>query len=148
MTILPITELRIGLPVVINYAIKNGLSIFPLFLMVVLLNIGIIFVIFLFLDYLHERFMQIRIYKKIINPFLNRMHRKAIRFQNKFDSLGFLALVLFVGVPLPGTGAWTGVLVAWILGLERKKSILSIAVGVLIAGVIILVGSLGFFSYI
>ena len=57
--------------------------------------------------------------------------------------MGFLALVLFVAVPLPGTGAWTGCLASWLLGLERKKSILAIACGVLIAGIYVLLGTMG-----
>ena len=54
--------------------------------------------------------------------------------------------MLFVAVPLPGTGAWSGCLVSWLLGLDRKKSILAISLGVIIAGLIILFASLGVFS--
>jgi uncharacterized membrane protein len=148
LTILPITELRVGLPLVINYVIKNGLLIWPYFLLVLFLNVVIIFVLFLFLDFLHEKFMRFDWYRKMINPFLRRAHRKANRFQSRFESIGFLALILFVGIPLPGTGAWTGALVSWILGLDRKKSTLAIIAGVLIAGLIVLAGSLGFLSSI
>ena len=52
--------------------------------------------------------------------------------------MGFLALTLFVGIPLPGTGAWTGCLIAWILGLNRKKSVLSITLGVVIASILVI----------
>ena len=54
----------------------------------------------------------------------------------------FLALMLFVGIPLPGTGAWTGTLAASILNLEFKKSITAIMLGVLVAGIIMTAGSL------
>ena len=57
-----------------------------------------------------------------------------------------MALVLFVAVPLPGTGAWTGCLLSWLLDLDRKKSILAISIGVLIAGLFILFGTLGFLN--
>ena len=57
----------------------------------------------------------------------------------------FIALLLFVAIPLPGTGAWTGTLAASILNLPFKKTILSVTVGVLIAGLIMLGISLGLF---
>ena len=76
---------------------------------------------------------------------LERIRRKADKLEKKMDNWGFLALALFVAVPLPGTGAWTGTLVAWVLGLERWKSFLAIALGVTIAGLIILFASLGIF---
>ena len=66
----------------------------------------------------------------------------------KMEVWGYLALTLFVAVPVPGTGAWTGTLVAWVLGLDRWKSIGAISLGVVIAGLIILFTSLGFFGLI
>ena len=65
----------------------------------------------------------------------------------KFLNYYFIALVLFVAVPLPGTGAWSGSLVSWVLGLDRGKSILAIALGVLIAGLLIFLGMFGFISF-
>jgi uncharacterized membrane protein len=53
----------------------------------------------------------------------------------------YAALALFVGVPLPFTGAWTGTLVAYVLGLTRWKAIVAISVGVLMASIIVLIGS-------
>lgn len=53
----------------------------------------------------------------------------------------FWALVLFVGVPLPGTGAWTGTLAASILGLDFKLSLLAVTLGVVLAGIIMSSGS-------
>jgi uncharacterized membrane protein len=148
LTILPVTELRVGLPLVLDYVLKNSFPIWPFFILVILLNILVIFVIFFFLDFLHEKLMSIEFYKKSVAPILGIMHRKAKRFEKKFESMDFWALLLLVAIPLPGTGAWTGVFIAWILGLDRKKSIFSIGAGVVIAGIIVLVGSLGLLSYI
>lgn len=53
----------------------------------------------------------------------------------------FLALLLFVGIPLPGTGAWTGTLAASILDMDFKSSILAVMLGVLLAGIIMLLVS-------
>ena len=53
------------------------------------------------------------------------------------ERYGYLGIMLFVAIPLPITGAWTGTLGAWILGMDRRKSILAVAAGVVIAGVIV-----------
>ncbi len=147
MTILPVFELRGGLPVIVEYAVRNNLNIWPLFVLVLILNILIIFFIYFFLDFLHENFMKINLYKKFMHRYLERVRRRAEKVQKQMDNLGFLALALFVAIPLPGTGAWTGTLVAWILNLNRLKSFIAISCGVVIAGFIILFASLGFFSW-
>ena len=57
--------------------------------------------------------------------------------------------MFFVAIPLPGSGAWTGTLIAWIIGLDRLKSFVAITFGVIVAGLIILLvslGSLGLFN--
>tara|TARA_Y100000296_G_C5175324_1_gene259735 strand:+ start:1191 stop:1670 length:480 start_codon:yes stop_codon:yes gene_type:complete len=143
LTIMPVTELRVGLPIAITYAIDKNIPIFLIFSIVVLLNILVIFFIFYFLDNIHKIFMNIKIYRRIFHKFLEKFRKKVDKFEKKYESLGFLALVLFVSIPLPGTGAWTGCLVSWLLGLNRKKSILAISLGVIIAGILVLLGTLG-----
>jgi uncharacterized membrane protein len=143
LTIMPVTELRVGLPIAITYAIEKNISVFLIFSIVVLLNILVIFFIFYFLDNIHKIFMNIKIYRKIFDKFLEKFRKKVDKFERKYESFGFLALVLFVAIPLPATGAWTGCLTSWLLGLDRKKSILAISLGVIIAGVLILLGTLG-----
>ena len=148
LTVLPVFELRGGLPVIVEYAVRNNTSVWPWFVLVLILNVLVIFFIFWFLDTLHERLMNVGFYKKIIGRILVRIQKKAEKIEKKMDTLGFLALVLFVALPLPGTGAWSGVFVAWLLGLDRVKSFVAIALGVIIAGLIILFASLGFFGVI
>ncbi len=143
LSLLPITELRGGLPLAINYALKNNLPLLPIFTLIVLLNILVIFLIFFFLDFLHDSFMKIYLYKKIFNFYVKRVRKRVDKVEKRMPSLGYFALTLFVSIPLPVTGAWTGCLIAWLLGLEKKKSIPAIALGVLIAGIIILLASLG-----
>ena len=66
-----------------------------------------------------------------------------ILFREKAGSKGlFIALLLFVGIPLPGTGAWTGTLAASILDMDFKSSVLAVLLGVLLAAIIMGVGSL------
>ena len=60
----------------------------------------------------------------------------------------YIALLLFVGIPLPGTGAWTGTLAASLLDMDFKKSVLYVLGGVLLAGAIMLLASLGVFGAI
>ena len=55
----------------------------------------------------------------------------------KVEIFGFWGVAVFVGIPLPVTGAWTGTLGAWILGLSRKKTLLAILIGVAISGLIV-----------
>lgn len=143
LTLMPITELRIGLPMAIIYAVENNISIGLIFALIVFLNVLVIFFIFFFLDHLHKIFMNCKWYKKLFEKYFERFQKKVDKFEKKYDTLGFIALVLFVAVPLPGTGAWTGCLASWLLGLDRKKSILAIALGVFIAGSFILMGTLG-----
>ena len=56
---------------------------------------------------------------------------------DKVGKYGLLGLMLFVAIPLPITGAWTGTIGAWVMGLDRKKSILFILLGVLVAGIVV-----------
>lgn len=142
----PVLELRAGLPLALDYALRNNIPIFLIFLPVVLVNISSIFFFLFFLDFLHSSFMRISFYRKIFNYYLINTREKIKNFEKKFAVYGFLALALFTAVPLPATGAWTATFIAWFLGLERKKSILSISAGVLIAGIIVLIASLGIFK--
>jgi uncharacterized membrane protein len=61
---------------------------------------------------------------------------KAEKNKHKIETAGFWGLVLFVGIPLPGTGAWTGSLIATALGMKFKKAFLAITLGVLLASAI------------
>jgi len=143
LTLMPVTELRVGLPLIIDYCLKNNLSILPFFLLVVLLNVFVIFLAYSFLEFLHKYLIKWKFYAKIFNRFIEKLRKKNDKFEKKFNEIGYLALVLFVAIPLPGTGAWTGTLVAWLFGLEKRKSVLAISLGVLIAGILILIASLG-----
>jgi uncharacterized membrane protein len=148
LTIMPVTELRVGLPVAILYAIEQGIPVGLIFCLIVLLNILIIFFIFYFLDHLHHIFLKCNLYKKLFGKYLGKFQKKVDTFEKKYETLGFFALVLFVAVPLPGTGAWTGCLLSWLVGLDRMKSILAISIGVVIAGLFILFGTLGFLNFL
>jgi uncharacterized membrane protein len=143
LTLLPITELRIGLPIALFNASKNNFSLFGTFILILLLNIILIFFIFFFLDYIHKHLMKISPYKKLFLKYSNHLNKKSSNFKKRFTRIGFLALIILVAIPLPFTGAWAGSLMAWALKLNRKKSILAISLGVIIAGTIIFFTTLG-----
>lgn len=138
LSVLPISELRGGIPL----AIGLGANPFSAFIVCVLANILVIPFIFLFLDYLHEHFMKIRIYKKFFELYLNRLRRKV---DGRLDSWQYWVLFLFVAIPSPGTGAYTGCLIAWFFKMNRKNSLITIALGVLTAGIIVTIISMGLF---
>lgn len=143
LSVLPVSELRGGLPLAILYAKDHGIPVLLAFSAVVLLNILVIFFIFYFLDNFNHVLLRIKIYRRFFERHIKRIQKKVDKFEVKYKSAGFLALMFFVAVPLPGTGAWTGVFISWLLGLDRKKSILAISLGVLIAGIIVLLATLG-----
>jgi len=147
LTVLPITELRVGLPVALSYAVEESVPIALVFSLVILLNVLLVFFVFYFLDKIHSVLLNVKAYEKVFNFYLRRLQKRIDKFEERYSAQGFLALALFVAVPLPGTGAWSGCLVAWLLGLERKKSILAISAGVIMAGILILIGTLGFFKF-
>ncbi|MEA2112353.1 MAG: small multi-drug export protein [Patescibacteria group bacterium] len=146
LTVLPVFELRGGLPIIVEYTVRNGISIWPYFLIVLVLNILVIFLIFMFFDSLHKLLINWRFYRRATGVILTRIQKKVEKVQRRMDSWGYFALMCFVAIPVPGSGAWTGTLVAWILGLDRWKSFVAIASGVIISGLLILFLSLGFFS--
>lgn len=148
LSISPIFELRGGLPMVLEYAVRNQLPILPYVLASILLNVFIISFVFLFLDFFHGHFMKIKSYRRVTGGFLKRIQKKADKLKGKIDNWGYLALMFFVAVPLPGTGAWTGGFIAWTLGLDRKKSFSAIALGIILSGIFILLASLSVLSRI
>ena len=139
LSFIPISELRGGM----IYAIANGMNPYSAFLICVVANIlGVLFAFF-FLDFLHKEFMKIGFYKKAFDKYMEKTRKKADDIEKKMGNYGFLALAIFVAIPIPATGGLTGALIAWYLGLDRKKSLASISLGVLAAGILILLVSLG-----
>lgn len=72
------------------------------------------------------------------------LEKKGMSKREQIDKYGYLGLTLFVGIPLPGTGAWTGALLAVLLGLDKKKSFICILLGVILAALIMSIVSYGF----
>lgn len=140
----PLIELRGAIP----YAVGFGLPIVPSIIVSVIGNMLPVPFIFLFA----RRVLDWGKDKKLIGGFCRWCLEKGEKGGRKLEAKAgaglYVALLLFVGIPLPGTGAWTGTLAASILDMDFRKSVLFVLLGVLLAGAIMLLASLGVFGAI
>ena len=141
ISMVPIVELRGAIPVAVGMGMQ-GTELFWAYVICVLGNMVPVPFIYLFAR-------KILIWgkdKKYIGKFFtfcyNKGEKGGKKLQEKTGRGLFIALMLFVGIPLPGTGAWTGTLAASFLDMDFKKSIIAVMCGVLIAGVIMGAASL------
>jgi len=84
--------------------------------------------------------------RKHLSKVAKWLDKKVEKNRSKIEKFGFWGLVLFVGTPLPGTGAWTGCLVAAVLEMDRKKAFLAATIGIFIASIIMMILSFGVLS--
>jgi len=141
LSALPISELRGSIPIII---LSNSNYWFFYVMLAILTNIAIIPFVFYFLDHFNIFLTRFKTYNKIFNKLIIRTRRKIEkRIGTKWESL---ALYFLVAIPLPFTGAYTGILAAWLFKLNRKKAIRSIIFGIITAGIIVTLVSLGLFS--
>lgn len=80
---------------------------------------------------------------KLFNGLVTKLENKAMNKKDKIEKLQYWGLFLFVGIPLPGTGAWTGCLIAALLNMDKKKAMLYAILGVIMAGIIMMFVSYG-----
>ena len=73
---------------------------------------------------------------KLFRPMVEKLEKKSMAKSDQIQKYEFWGLALFVGVPLPGTGAWTGALIASLLGIKTKKASLAILLGLIMATII------------
>jgi uncharacterized membrane protein len=130
LSFLPISELRGAIP----FAVAHGMPLFQAAAMAVLCNALVGPVAFIFLETFHKLLYRWAFYAGIFDRFVAKARLKV---HAKVERYGYLGIMLFVAIPLPVTGAWTGTLGAWILGMDRRKTMLAVAAGVAIAGVIV-----------
>ena len=130
----PIIELRGAIPIAV---FSFHLTYFEAFILSVIGNCIPIFFIVKYIKPLFNFFGRFKPFKKIIDYATEKANKK-IAENPKLQTATFFALYLFVAIPLPMTGAWTGSLIANFLDLPPKKSFLPLGLGVLTAGIIIL----------
>lgn len=129
-TLLPISELRGAIP----YAVINGMHPLTAYFFCVILNALLGPLVYLFLDSLHRLFYRWNWYRSLFDKIVTRARHKV---ESQVEKFGYLGIMLFVGIPLPITGAYTGTLGAWILGLDRRKTVIAVAGGAAISGIIV-----------
>ena len=132
---LPVTELRVTLPL----ALANGMSVQKAFILTVIGNIIPVVPLLLWLEPISKWLRRF--------PFLDFLFQKILlrtrRREQRVRRYGALGLMLFVAIPFPGTGAWTGSILAWLLGLPIFSSAITISLGVVLAGIIVTLASVG-----
>ena len=128
--LLPISELRGAIP----YAYFNGVPLWLSAVIGILSNALVPFIGFTFLGSLHKLLDKWPFYHRLFEKTVARARGKV---GEKVHKYGLLGLMLFVAIPLPITGAWTGTLGAWVMGLNPKKCMPFILLGVLISGIIV-----------
>ena len=85
---------------------------------------------------------------KFFNRFAGWLDKKVEKHKGQIEKFGYWGVVLFVGIPLPGTGAWTGSLIASVLELDRKKTFGAVLLGIFMASIIMILVSFGFLANI
>lgn len=134
ISLMPILEIRGGLIA----ASLLGLDIVPSFIICLIGNLLPMPFILWFITPIFNWLKKTKHLKKIVN----KLENKALKKKDKIEKAEFLGLLFFVGIPLPGTGGWTGSLIAALINMDKKKALLATTLGILLAGFII--GSLSF----
>jgi uncharacterized membrane protein len=130
LSLLPISELRGGIP----FAVAKGIPWYWAYPFAAAVNALAAPVCWFFLATLHKLFLKITWYAAFFERFVERAR---IKLREKIEKWGWFGVALFVAVPLPVTGAWTGTLGAWVLGLGRRKTMAAVILGVIAAGAIV-----------
>jgi len=140
ISMLPVSELRGAIP----YAIWAGkLGWKEAYIIAVIGNFVPVIPLLFFMESVAERMRKYPLGDRFFTWFFNRTRRKG-KVIEKFEAIG---LTMFVAIPLPVTGAWTGCAAAIIFGIPRKLAIPAIFLGVMIAGCIVTLASLGVISF-
>lgn len=140
----PLIELRGAIPV----AIGMNLPLVPTYVICIIGNMLPVPIIYFFARKVLVWGQDKPYIGKFFTFCLKKGEAGGKKLQEKAGRSLFLALFLFVGIPLPGTGAWTGVLAASLLDLDFKKSMIAVLGGVILAGIIMGIASAGVFTAI
>ncbi len=153
LTFVPVFELRWSIPIglfsgTINVPFFGAMNGFALpwlivFLVCVLANILLGIIAYFFFDKIISFFLKIKFFDKCYQRVVLRAQRKS---KSLIEKYGFIGLALFIAIPLPGSGTWTGALVAHLIGFGYKKFFVANVIGVVIAGIIVTAFSVGLFS--
>jgi len=140
LSVVPISELRGAIP----FAVINGMHPITAYFFTVFFNALVAPIVYIFLNSAHKLFSRMDWYSRLFDRFVERTRHKV---EDKINRYGYLGVTLFVAIPLPITGAWTGTLGAWIFGLKKRKTIPAVVLGVLISGLIMSIITFLFVNY-
>ena len=135
VSMVPIIELRGGVPIATGMGVEWYIAL-PIAI------VGNIIPVPFILLFLKKIFAWMTKQKGFFAKVVTKMEERAFQKKDVIEKYGPWGLLLFVAIPLPGTGAWTGALIASVLGISMKKSFAAIVVGVISAGII-----MSFISY-
>ena len=149
ISMVPLIELRGAIPYAIGF-IESGVPLsLPLcYLIAIVGNMLPVPVIYWFARKVLEWGKDKKVIGRFFTFCLEKGEKGGEKLQQKAGRGLYFALFLFVGIPIPGTGAWTGTLAASILDMDFKKSVLAVSCGVILAGIIMGIVSAGLFSVI
>ena len=135
ISMLPILELRGGLIA----ATLLGVDFLPGYIVSIIGNVLPIPIVLLFLEKIFDFLRKFKNTKKLVM----KLEKRILSKKEQIEKFGYLGLLLFVGIPLTGTGAWTGSALAVLLHLDKKKSFVYIFLGVVLASIIMSIFSYG-----
>ncbi|WP_405342398.1 COG2426 family protein [Ruminococcus sp.] len=149
ISMVPLIELRGAIPYAVGVNNLGGnMNMVVVYILAILGNMLPVPFIYLFARKILEWGKDKKFIGKFFTFCLEKGEKGGKKLQAKAGRGLFIALMLFVGIPLPGTGAWTGTLAASMLDMDFKKSIIAVMLGVIIAGVIMGLASMGVFGAI
>ena len=144
VSMVPLIELRGAIPIAVGFGLDRGWDLALAFIVAVVANMLPVPFVYFFARKVLEWGRDKKYIGRFFTFCLEKGHKAGEKLKSKSERGLFIALLLFVGIPLPGTGAWTGTLAASILDMGFKKSVVAVSLGVILAGVIMGVGSLLF----
>ena len=139
VSMVPLIELRAAVPI----ALGMDLPVIPSYIVCILGNMLPVPIIYLFARKVLEWGADKPVIGKFFTFCLEKGHKGWEKLKEKAGRGLFDALLLFVGIPLPGTGAWTGTLAASLLDMDFKSSVIAVLFGVVLAGIIMGLASAG-----
>jgi len=142
VSMVPLIELRGAIPI----SQGMGLPIWTSYVVSIIGNMVPVPFIYLFARKILEWGADKPVIGKFFTFCLEKGKKGGEKLQEKAGRGLFVALMLFVGIPLPGTGAWTGTLAASLLDMKFKDSVIAVMLGVLLAGIIMMAASMGVFG--
>ena len=136
ISMVPVFECRAAIPTGVALGLPSALVFF-------VSALGNIFPVPFIILFIRKIFDWLRLKSVRLERFVTKLENRAAGKAEKIRNYSAIGLILFVGIPLPGTGAWTGALIAAMLGIKMRHAVPAISLGVLLACILVMFLSLG-----